>query len=302
MVSLVYIAVSGRIAASLASDAVQLAEIERWKGFAFVGVTGVLLFFMSIWVLRRHERVIAERAYATRILGEVQQKALAAEMAATVAHDFRNLLGVVQGSIELVAETSDPALVRELSADIFSASQRGTTLADRMIATARGVTQPTFTPCRISKIVNESLRLVQYAQRIRSCDIITRLDDAITANVDEILVDQIVSNLVLNAGDATENEGKILVIVSNSDSDVVIEVHDDGPGLPEGAWSDLFSPFRTSKPGGWGLGLMSVKLATEAHGGKVEIITSELGGAAFRVRLPKDIENRITLPSSVDDT
>jgi signal transduction histidine kinase len=296
----VYIAVSGRIAASLASDAGHLAKIERWKGFAFVGVTGVLLFFMSIWILTRYERVIAERACATRVLGEVQQKALAAEMAATVAHDFRNLLGVVQGSIELVNEASDPAFVCEISADILSASLRGKALADRLIATARGISRPTLLPRQVSNMVAESLRLVQHAQRIRSCEIVTRLDDTITAYLDEILVDQIVSNLVLNAGDATENRGKILVIVRDSDSNVVIEVHDNGPGLPPGVASDLFSPFRTSKPNGWGLGLVSVKLAAETHGGAMETIPSELGGAAFRIRLPKGIENRITAPSSVD--
>lgn len=285
--SLLYIAVSGHVAASFAHSTKQLADIERWKGFAFVGVTGLLLFVMSFWMLKRHERVIAERTDANRALGAAQQKALAAEMAASVAHDFRNLLGVVQGSIDLINDTSSRDSIGEITADILAASLRGTALADKMIAAARGMTSPTRAKCRPSEVVSQSLRLVCQSQRLRSCQITTRLDPDLAAEADAILIDQMVSNLVLNAGDATENRGRILVVVRQDEGDAVLEVHDDGPGLPQGEWSDLFSPFRSSKPGGWGLGLMSVKLAAEAHGGKVETVDSEYGGAAFRVRLPK---------------
>ena len=64
-----------------------------------------------------------------------------------------------------------------------------------------------------------------------------------------------------------------------------VEVNDDGPGIPERDKAAIFDAFYTSKPHGLGLGLVSVKVCAEAHGGSVEVFRSDLGGAAFRVRL-----------------
>jgi two-component system sensor histidine kinase HydH len=69
-----------------------------------------------------------------------------------------------------------------------------------------------------------------------------------------------------------------------------IEVHDNGPGIPDDAKEAIFEAFYTSKPDGLGLGLVSVKVCADAHHGSVEVFRSDLGGAAFRVRLPRVAE------------
>jgi signal transduction histidine kinase len=104
-------------------------------------------------------------------------------------------------------------------------------------------------------------------------------------------------NLLLNAGDATGGQGKIRVTVYQSDGFAVMEVHDNGPGVPERERENLFTPYYTSKhtEGGVGLGLVSVRVYAEAHGGTATVQQSPLGGACFSVRIPirKDKGRRI---------
>ena len=104
--------------------------------------------------------------------------------------------------------------------------------------------------------------------------------------LDEVLVDRMILNLVLNAADATKGAGKIDLRIRRKDRQVILELHDNGPGVPDQAREAIFDPFYSSKTNGLGLGLLSVRACAEAHGGSVEVKPSDLGGACFRITLP----------------
>ncbi len=95
-------------------------------------------------------------------------------------------------------------------------------------------------------------------------------------------------NLIKNAVEAGRT---VLVTVGARDGEARIEVTDDGPGLSPEARAHLFEPFFTTKPNGTGLGLPTSRRFVEAHGGAIDVGTSELGGrsvpraAAARARL-----------------
>jgi len=74
--------------------------------------------------------------------------------------------------------------------------------------------------------------------------------------------------------------------VLQQEDEAIVEVHDDGPGVPLAQRSKIFAPFHTTKEVGSGLGLVSVKVCAEQHGGRVVVSESDLGGACFRVTLP----------------
>jgi signal transduction histidine kinase len=93
-------------------------------------------------------------------------------------------------------------------------------------------------------------------------------------------------NLMLNAADATESKGKIEIRLSMQSNQICIEVHDNGPGISKENREGLFRPYHTTKPDGTGLGLTTVKTCAEIHGGSVQIDSSHLGGALFRIVLP----------------
>jgi two-component system nitrogen regulation sensor histidine kinase NtrY len=97
----------------------------------------------------------------------------------------------------------------------------------------------------------------------------------------------ILTNLFENAAEAVGGAGAILGVTAMADSKVFIEIHDSGPGLSEEASRSLFEPAITFKKGGMGLGLSITRKSALLNGGDIVLISSELGGAAFRVMLPK---------------
>jgi nitrogen fixation/metabolism regulation signal transduction histidine kinase len=97
----------------------------------------------------------------------------------------------------------------------------------------------------------------------------------------------ILTNLFENAAEAVGGSGTVLGVTAIADSKVFIEIHDSGPGLSEEASRSLFEPAITFKKRGMGLGLSITRKSALLNGGDIALISSELGGAAFRVMLPK---------------
>jgi putative PEP-CTERM system histidine kinase len=100
-------------------------------------------------------------------------------------------------------------------------------------------------------------------------------------------IQKVLTNLVLNAIDATKDEGKIRVATSASDHRVEFSVADNGCGMSRQFIEQmLFRPFRTTKKKGMGIGLFHSKMIVEAHHGSIEVETEEGKGSTFRVILP----------------
>jgi nitrogen fixation/metabolism regulation signal transduction histidine kinase len=107
------------------------------------------------------------------------------------------------------------------------------------------------------------------------------------AVADEDLVKGMLTNLLENAAQASPPGGVVLGITSAENGKIWIEVHDSGPGLAPQVRGSLFQPTISFKPGGMGLGLSIARRSAVLSGGDIELVTSELGGAGFRVLLPR---------------
>lgn len=96
-------------------------------------------------------------------------------------------------------------------------------------------------------------------------------------------------NLILNADQATEGEGEVRISTGTDGSGVVLEVSDDGVGIPpEFLENELFLPFRTTKSEGLGIGLFQSKKIVEAHGGRIGVRSREGEGTTVRVTIPAE--------------
>lgn len=96
------------------------------------------------------------------------------------------------------------------------------------------------------------------------------------------------TNLIVNAIDAVHGTGKICIGTSAEDNQVVVEIVDDGPGIPQEVQSRIFEPFFTTKSVGTGTGLglvISNRIVGDRHGGEIEF-QSRPGETRFKVRLP----------------
>jgi putative PEP-CTERM system histidine kinase len=106
--------------------------------------------------------------------------------------------------------------------------------------------------------------------------------------IDPVQMKKVVTNLLLNAAEASGEDGGIRLSTAQADGWVVLTVSDDGCGMTqEFIEGRLFKPFSTTKSGGFGIGLYQVKGIVEAHGGKIEVQSAVGRGSSFRVLLPK---------------
>ncbi len=99
--------------------------------------------------------------------------------------------------------------------------------------------------------------------------------------VEPMKVNRVLDNLLRDAGEAMPGGGRLTVAAERVAGEVVLEVADTGPGIPEELMENLFRPFLTTKPGGLGLGLPYCKKAVEAHGGSISVYSTPGKGATF---------------------
>ncbi len=109
------------------------------------------------------------------------------------------------------------------------------------------------------------------------------------ANLNVTLFEWVIENLLKNALDALQGSGSITVSLIADEVDVIIEVRDTGRGIAKGSWRKIFEPGFTTKSRGWGLGLsLSRRIIEEYHGGRINVVASEIGvGTTIRVKLKR---------------
>ena len=94
-------------------------------------------------------------------------------------------------------------------------------------------------------------------------------------------------NLVKNAAEAIAGRGTVTVAVDRAEDSAIVSVTDTGPGMSEEfVRTSLFTPFRSTKDGGWGIGLFQARDIIERHGGTIAVTSTPGLGTTFRVRLP----------------
>lgn len=281
-----YIHVSGRIAASISRNVVELERLEHAKGSAFVIVTALMVWLASWLLFRRLQFVNDQRNQERQALMLVQSKAYAAELAASIAHDFNNLLFVLRASVD-DAEANRGVLEPGAIAEMQTALNGAQNLTTRLARAARGDRAGRRERMSLRKAVADTTRLLQRLPRVLDRDLTLVAPSEAFAQLDPVLVDQILVNLVLNAADACGKGGTIRVEVAEDDSHVSLTVEDNGPGFPDSERIAVFEPFRSTKSSGLGLGLLSVRASAEASQGQFSVSDSQLGGAKFTVQWVK---------------
>jgi two-component system sensor histidine kinase HydH len=283
-----YIFVSSSIAAGVSENVRELERLELWKGLLFSLATGVL-FFLFAWALLR--RIAAQELRVSQqraALLESERRAMVGLFASSIAHDIANILVVARGSLGFLEEAG-PEGVQQL--DAISRLRRS--LEELRVLTRRMVTienvriPDEFAEIELDALVREVVALARSHMDVRGCTVRVPVNDPITLRGNRSMLGMMLLNLILNAADATRGRGRIDVYLRRSDDSALIEVHDDGPGVPPELREKVFTAFFSSKAHGTGLGLLSEKVTVEAHGGTVEVGDSELGGARFRVVLPR---------------
>jgi signal transduction histidine kinase len=280
-----YIVVSSSLAAGASHSVEEMRRIETVKGIVFVVVTGGLVFAGAWAALRRLERDARELVRRERALIAAEGRVFAGLIASTVAHDANNVLTAVLLDVEELSN-HEGERERKRATRLRGAVERLVELNRRLMSASRLGVQRDVQRIELLDAVQRSVTAIRTHAHLRTCKLDVRGDGEVAVAANPMLVDQIVTNLVLNAAEATGGRGQVDVHVLRNDREAVVEVHDDGPGVPAERRDGLFDALATTKPSGNGLGLFSVKACARSFGGYVEVGDSPLGGALFRVRLP----------------
>ncbi len=211
-------------------------------------------------------------------LSEKIQKETAALQIATGVHEIRNPLAVLSGYIEILqAQNDDPVLnkMEELVMRIVNG------LEDLLTGYTRACSPEIFDITSLCHEVASEYQLLLRTRRIHW----TVSGDPVLVEANRRQMRQVMRNLLQNAADAVEDPGHIAVETAVRGAHAVIAVSDDGPGITEELWNDLFEPYYTSKPAGHGLGLALCKRIIEIHGGSITVENLK-PGSRFTAVLP----------------
>lgn len=211
-----------------------------------------------------------------------------------IAHDFGNILSAILGFADLLDHElpEDAAAPRRDADQIRSLAERGRRLTERLtgFAHSRPVAPADVDVAAgvrdVERILSRSLP--------PSVEVCLEVDEVPPVQLGEGQLDRVLLNLVSNAGDAMPEGGRVTVRVRHARGRVVLEVEDQGVGIPEANLDRVFEPFFTTKgsQGGTGLGLANVYAIVRGAGGHVEVTSQVDVGTCIRVELP---------PSTTDD-
>ena len=211
-----------------------------------------------------------------------------------VAHELNNPLATILSWAERLSERPelDDKTKRGLDV-ILSESERAARIVRNLLTFARK-RQTTRAMVDLNQVVRETLALRAYEQRVTNIDVV----EALATGLPEVFADghqikQVLLNLLINAEQAciaASGRGTIVVRTSlDADrSSAVLEVNDDGPGVPEDAQGRIFDPFFTTKEvgKGTGLGLTVAYAIVQEHSGRIWLTSMKGEGASFFVELP----------------
>lgn len=277
-----YILVSGRIATRLAGSVEQLQAIEAAKGLVFVGVTGALFFVLSLgwWRNARRQR---------NLLIQGERRAVASMYAATLAHDLNNMLMGLTGLVEELKDHSHGnAYLARMRDAVEQALHNLVPLAKRIASSARQFQPGDRTEVDLAATIGSIVELARRHPDVRFCDL--RLGEVAPAvlPLHKELLEQAILNLIVNAAQAAGTRGQIELALRRTAHALVLEVHDNGPGIPPDKAEAIFDAGYTTKSNGSGLGLLSVQVFAAACRGLISVARSPLGGAVFQLAIPVD--------------
>lgn len=255
-------------------------------------VSSVVLFAMLLVFIRRAERLISERVTEKqRLERELHQHEKLASMGrviASIAHEIRNPLGIIQSSAELLrkrANGGDAMTGRILEAIYDEARRLGQTVND-FLDYARPRT-PRQDPVELDVVLNQVLGFLDGELTRADVTVERTIQEGLVVPGDKDLLYRAFYNIMVNALQAMDGPGAVNInCVQQDDTTVTVEFADSGPGFDQTTRTKLLDPFFTTKDHGTGLGLPIVNSIITSHGGRLELDDAPGGGALVRVLLP----------------
>jgi signal transduction histidine kinase len=263
-------------------------------GSALSGETRAALEFLCEQLLGALDlcRLIDEKVRLERELAERERLALLGQMAASISHNLKNPLGSIKTILQVQMESPElPESLRGETQIVLDEIGRLSSKLNQLLQFSRPAVRggSVAATCDAAAVVEEVAGVLRHEAERRGIALELQLGtygDKLAAAAEA--VSDIVSNLVVNALEATPRGGRVSVMATANDGFCVLSVEDGGSGISPEAREKLLQPFFTTKAQGTGLGLAIVARRVAEVGGKLEWESplSDGRGTRFRITLP----------------
>jgi len=218
-------------------------------------------------------------------LKRADRLAAVGRLASGLAHEIRNPLASISGSVQLLLED---AQIRDEDRRLMKIVVKEADRLSLLLSDFLNFARPA--PLQLERIdvaalLDELVMLLNGSGQFQRVVIKKAYQGPIRMNVDPQKMHQMLWDLLINAGEAVSPEGTIQIEIDGKQGEIIIE--DTGPGIAEADRDKLFEPFYTTKDRGTGLGLANVYTNVEAHRGRIYVEPGRLGGARFIIELPE---------------
>jgi signal transduction histidine kinase len=276
----------------------RLKELDRVIGYTLSQVRddrgvpiGAVMFFKDLTQVEQLE----ERERLRDRLASL------GEMAAGIAHELKNPLAGIEVMAGLLRrQVPDSKDAQSLLADILSEAKLANAIVVEMLEFVRPV-RLQVERTDLGEVIQQSVTMAESKVQRGEIAVVTNVEPGLPMiESDHHQLTQVFTNLVANAFEAMNGKGRITIaaMTATIEADpafagiqpptpaVLIEVADDGPGIPGDLTDRIFNPFFTTKVTGTGLGLAIVRKIVDAHDGRIDVSSTPENGTRFRVTLP----------------
>ena len=261
-----------------------------------VGVLAIqsLLIVGLLYQRRARQRAESESVRNLALAADANRRQTMSALTSSIAHEVGQPLSAMihnarAGRMMITVNRAAPDTMGEILSDIESQGVQAAEIIDRHRTMLRGH-QLDQKPVDLRGVIHDSLALVAHDMRTRQVEATVNLSsNPCIITGDQVLLQQVLVNLVLNAMDAMAEtppeRRRVTIRTEVRATDVEVSVRDAGTGLPAQIQDTLFTPFVTTKSHGLGIGLTITRTIVDAHGGTIEAHNNPEGGATFTVTL-----------------
>jgi signal transduction histidine kinase len=235
-------------------------------------------------------RDLTERRKFEIQIQESQKLASLGVMARGIAHEIRTPLTIASSAAQFLAEENlAPEFHRECAEKVYSGIRKASTIIENLLRFAHPTTNKNETPVDILHAAKGALSIIENQAKVQNIEVRTHLPPEPCQILGVAgLLEQVFTNLFLNAMNAMPNGGTLDVSAERHGGDLLVRVTDTGDGISPEDLGKIFDPFYTKAPPGkgTGLGLSICYSIVDQHKGSISVDSQSGKGSTFTVKLP----------------
>ncbi len=225
---------------------------------------------------------ITEKREIENKIQEIDKLAYVGKVGANIAHELRNPMASLYGSIQLLNEKNFDEKDKKLYNLVLNEADRLNKIIQNFLDFTEGK-EAQFVKVNLADIIEKNVEMVKLLTN-KNISIVKKEDCYV--KIDEILISQAINNLLWNAVEEINSNGKVSIEIQKFAEKCKINIVDNGKGIPENEINKIFNPFYSKKDKGMGLGLSIVKKNILNNGGDISVKSKEGEGTKFIITLP----------------